>query len=77
MLSMILFAALQAAPIATAAAAEAPAPAEAPAAAPEEEAAEPQVQKPRKVCRMVADPRVSALASRRKVCREVFDQDNG
>lgn len=53
-------------------------PAAAPAAdmpAPAEEAEPQQVKKPRKVCRMVGDPRVSPLLGRRKVCREVFDED--
>jgi hypothetical protein len=44
-------------------------------AAPAEDAEEREVRKPRKVCRMVSDPRVSPLLSRRKVCREVFDED--
>lgn len=46
---------------------------EAPAA--EETMPAQQVQKPKKVCRMVSDPRLGPLTSRRKVCRTVSEDE--
>ena len=76
MLSLILLAALQTTPVQTAAVntgAVSTAAAQTASAPAVEEAAEPAVIKPKKVCRTVADTRVSALSARRKVCREVFE----